>query len=62
MTNSINNNGKNSRNDDDVVLARLSGETASRIMRALEKDAGLRFHLVQQNDDHDPVIEIIKDD
>jgi hypothetical protein len=64
MKNSINNNGKNSsrNNKEDKVLARLTGKTAARMLRALENDACLRFHLVKNNNDHDlPVIEIIKD-
>jgi hypothetical protein len=53
---------KNHNLDDDKVLARLSGDDAVRMLKAIEDDVCLRFHLVQQeNDDHDPVIEIIKD-
>lgn len=61
MTNSINNNGKNSRN---VVLTKFKGEIAKKILAELQANHSLRFSIIKDEDEEDgkhPVVELIKD-
>ena len=59
MTNSNNNNEKNSGGD--VVLARFHGEEARKILAELEAGHSLRF-TADEDEDGNPFVEVIKSD
>ena len=56
-----NNNEKNSRNDEDIVLARIHGEEARKIIVELEAGHSFRF-TADEDEDGNPVVEVIKSD
>jgi tryptophanyl-tRNA synthetase len=62
MTNSDNNNGKNSNSNgnDDVVLAKFQGEIAKKILAELETGHGFKFNAVEEEDGN-PIVELIRD-
>ena len=48
-------------NNDQTVLATIKGEDAKRVIAALEADHGFTFSAVE-DEDGNPVVELIKDD